>query len=544
MESGRRYRPCGREVPVSRSEGKLAQEGVCNPGVMLAKVISGSVYGVDGYQVTVEVDAVSGMGGFVTVGLPDAGVSESRERVRPAIKNSGFRFPGSHRITANLAPADIRKEGPGFDLPLAIGTLASTGQIPLDGLETTCLVGELSLDGTLRPVSGVLPIAIAARREGAERMIVPAENAAEAAVVEDLEVYGLTSLADTCDFLMNNLLAERTPAGIPDGQLDRPLYDVDFADVKGQAHAKRAMEIAAAGGHNMLMIGPPGSGKTMLSRRLPTVLPALSVSEALEVTKLYSVAGLLAPGTSLMTTRPFRAPHHTTSTAGLCGGGSVPKPGEISLAHHGVLFLDELPEYRKDSLEVLRQPLEDRIVTISRARGSMTYPASFMLVAAMNPCPCGFRGDNRKACTCRPDVVRRYVQRISGPLLDRIDIHIEVPRLEREELTSRQAGEPSESIRERVKEARERQLARFRERPFFCNGEMGARDVERVCVISAESEALLKAAVERLGLSARAYHRVLKLARTIADLDHSEPIDLPHVAEAVQYRALDTDLWA
>jgi magnesium chelatase family protein len=510
---------------------------------MLAKVLSGAVYGVDGYQVTVEVDAVVGSGAFVIVGLPDAGVSESKERVRPAIKNSGFRFPSTQRITANLAPADIRKEGSGFDLPLAVGIIASTGQIPHEGLEDTCLVGELSLDGALRPVSGILPIAIAAAKAGIKRMVVPADNAPEAAVVEEVEVFGLTSLAETCDFLMDNLFAERTPAGVPEGHLDRPAYEVDFSDVKGQAHAKRAMEIAAAGGHNMMMIGPPGSGKTMLARRLPSVLPTLSISEALEVTKLYSVAGLLPPGTALMTNRPFRSPHHTTSTAGLCGGGSVPKPGEISLAHHGVLFLDELPEYRKDALEVLRQPLEDRMVTISRARASLTYPASFMLVAAMNPCPCGFRGDTHKECTCRPDVVRRYVQRISGPMLDRIDIHIEVPRLEREELTNKEPGEPSAAIRDRVGDARERQLSRFRKRSFFCNGEMGARDVERVCVIGPEAEALLKSAVDRLGLSARAYHRVLKLARTIADLDRADDIDVPHVAEAVQYRALDTDLW-
>jgi magnesium chelatase family protein len=462
--------------------------------------------------------------------------------VRVALKNSSFYFPDD-RVTINLAPADIRKEGPAFDLPIALGLLASTGQIPHESLATCFAVGELSLDGGVRPIAGVLPIAMEARHQGAHRLLVPRDNGPEAAVVSGITVHGVTSLGHAVALLTGEV--EEAPLQFdPESTgLDSPIYEVDFNDVKGQEPVKRALEVTAAGGHNCLMIGPPGSGKTMLARRVPTILPPLSMGEALEVTKLYSVAGLLSRDTSLISTRPFRSPHHTTSTAGLCGGGSIPKPGEVSLAHHGVLFLDELPEYRRDALEVLRQPLEDRQITISRARAALTYPASFTLIGSMNPCPCGFYGDTARECTCGTRGVQRYLSRLSGPLLDRIDIHIEVPRLTHEELLSRPMGEASDRIRERVIAARKTQLARFEGRSVYVNGNMIARDMRAYCVLDTDAQALLKAAISQFALSARAHDRILKVARTIADLDASESIRVPHIAEAVQYRALDRKLW-
>jgi len=512
---------------------------------MLAKASSCAVVGLEGALVEVEVDiSFGGLPVFTIVGLPDAAVNEAKERVRAAVKNSGAIFP-MKRITVNLAPADLRKEGPAYDLPIAIAVLMASEQIPAPSVtgavasaEGALFLGELSLDGGLRHTHGILPMVALAQERHIASVYVPAEDAPEAALVEGVTVYPVESLAQ----LIAHLHGERpiTPYAPDESLLDADdgvLYPFDLADVRGQEHVKRALEVAASGAHNMLMSGPPGSGKTLIARTLPSVLPRLTLSEALDVTKIYSVSGMISAAQPLVRQRPFRSPHHTTSHAGLVGGGRFPRPGEISLAHRGVLFLDELPEFGQNALEVLRQPLEDHVVTISRAQGSVTFPANFMMVAAMNPCPCGFAGDPTRECTCSPSSVARYQKRISGPLLDRIDIHVEVPRVEYEKLTDRRLGETSADVRARVLGARDRQTQRFAGSPrTTTNAEMGPAEVRRYCDLEATAQPLMRAAAQRLQLSARAFHRVLKVARTIADLAGAETIGAPHLAEALQYR--------
>ena len=509
---------------------------------MLSKVKSCSLYGINGYLVDVEVDLSEGLPGFDLVGLPDSSVREAKDRVRAAIKNSQLLFPVK-RITINLAPADTKKEGSAFDLPIAVGIVSCNLSISPEKLEKTMIVGELSLDGSVKPVNGILPMVYSAYKNGLEQCIVPFENAEEGAIVEGIKVIGVHNLMEALEYLLGTKSIPETTVNIQTLMQQSSNSKLDFSDVKGQAHVKRALEISAAGSHNLLMIGPPGSGKTMMAKRLPTILPDLTFEESIEITKIYSVSGLLPDKKSLITNRPFRSPHHTVSTSALVGGGRIPRPGEVSLSHYGVLFLDELPEFNKNVLEVLRQPLEDREVTISRVNATLTYPASFMLVCSMNPCPCGYYADEEK-CHCQSETIKKYLAKISGPLLDRLDIHVEVSPVKYKDLNTKEKSESSASIKKRVLKAQKIQQERYKNENIYFNAQLGAAQIEKYCILRKEERELLRTAFEKLNLSARAYHRILKVARTIADLDEKENIELQHLSEAIQYRSLDRKYWA